>query len=180
MRQFNLRVKTYLMFKPPFMSEGDALAHGAKWIRDVAERSDEISVNPMNIQRGTVIDRLFRADEYRPPWLWSLIQLIHDVHSFIHPTNSGNGAADQVCRLIIHPTAGGKVRGAHNCGACDSEVAAAIERYSVSGDIHELDGLECSCQKIWKMEIQLDGSVPVPLGVGKARRGDALSHLRSP
>nr|MCS5525908.1 archaeosine biosynthesis radical SAM protein RaSEA [Candidatus Poseidoniaceae archaeon] len=136
MRQFNLRVKTYLMFKPPFMSEGDALAHGAKWIRDVAERSDEISVNPMNIQRGTVIDRLFRADEYRPPWLWSLIQLIHDVHSFIHPTNSGNGAADQVCRLIIHPTAGGKVRGAHNCGACDSEVAAAIERYSVSGDIH--------------------------------------------
>jgi len=69
-----------------------------------------------------------------------LIQLIHDVHSFIHPTNSGNGADDQVCRLIIHPTAGGKVRGAHNCGACDSEVVAAIERYSVSGDIHELDG----------------------------------------
>ncbi|MGB1689383.1 MAG: hypothetical protein ACPHDM_01660, partial [Candidatus Poseidoniaceae archaeon] len=72
--KFGLRIKTYLMFKPPFMSEGDALVHGAKWIRDVAERSDEISVNPMNIQKGTVIDRLFRANEYRPPWLWSLVQ----------------------------------------------------------------------------------------------------------
>ena len=60
---FGLRIKTYLMFKPPFMSEADALKHGAKWIRDVAERSDEISVNPMNIQNGTVIDRLFRANE---------------------------------------------------------------------------------------------------------------------
>ena len=168
------------MFKPPFMSEGDALQHGAKWIRDVAERSDEISVNPMNIQNGTVIDRLFRANEYRPPWLWSLIQLIRDVHYDIHPTNSGNGSEDQVSRLIIHPTAGGKVRGAHNCGKCDEDVVAAIERYSVSGDIHDLDGLECSCQNIWKSEIKLDNSMPIPLGSGINRRGNALSHLRSP
>ena len=62
------------------MSEGDALNHGVKWILDVAEKSDEISVNPMNIQNGTVIDRLFRNNEYRPPWLWSLVELIHKVH----------------------------------------------------------------------------------------------------
>ena len=180
LEKFGLRIKTYLMFKPPFMSEGDALTHGAKWIRDVAERSDEISVNPMNIQRGTVIDRLFRANEYRPPWLWSLIQLIKDVHHDIHPTNSGNGADDQVSRLIIHPTAGGKVRGAHNCGSCDDEVVAAIERYSVSGDIHDLDGLSCDCEEVWKTEVELDQKMPIPLGSGKNRRGDALLHLRSP
>jgi radical SAM enzyme (TIGR01210 family) len=69
LEKFNLRVKTYLMFKPPFMSEADALDHSVKWIEAVAERSDEISVNPMNIQRGTVIDRLHRHNEYRPPWL---------------------------------------------------------------------------------------------------------------
>jgi hypothetical protein len=138
------------------MSEGDALVHGAQWIRDVAGRSDEISVNPMNIQKGTVIDRLFRANEYRPPWLWSLVQLIQEVHSDIHPTNGGNGSSDQVSRLIIHPTAGGKVRGAHNCGLCDGEVVAAIERYSVSGDIQELDGLECKCKSILISQFQTD------------------------
>ena len=41
------------MFKPPFMSEADALDHCVKWIEAVAEQSDEISINPMNIQRGT-------------------------------------------------------------------------------------------------------------------------------
>ena len=56
LKKFDLRIKTYLMFKPPFMNEADALDHCVKWIAAVAEQSDEISVNPMNIQRGTVID----------------------------------------------------------------------------------------------------------------------------
>ncbi|MEC8788791.1 MAG: hypothetical protein VXX17_01865, partial [Candidatus Thermoplasmatota archaeon] len=89
-------------------------------------------------------------------------------------------AQDQVSRLIIHPTAGGKVRGAHNCGSCDDEVVAAIERYSVSGDIDDLDGLSCDCQEVWKTEVELDQKMPIPLGSGKNRRGDALLHLRSP
>lgn len=180
LKKFDLRVKTYLMFKPPFMSEGDALNHGAKWILDVAEKSDEISVNPMNIQKGTVIDRLFRNNEYRPPWLWSLVELIHRVHPHIHPSNSGNGAADQVSRLIIHPTAGGKIRGSHNCGKCDGDVVAAIERYSVSGDIVEFDGLDCNCKQVWQKEIYLDETYPIPLGIGMNRRGNPLNHLRSP
>ena len=175
-----LRVKTYLMFKPPFMSEGDSLVHCADWIEQVAERSDEISVNPMNIQKGTVIDRLFRAGEYRPPWLWSLVALIEKVHPIIHPDGGMNGDDDQVSRLIIHPTAGGRIRGSHNCGQCDKHVVAAIERYSVSGDMREFTGLDCACRRIWKNEINLDKSTPVVLGVGKPRRGSILKHLRAP
>ena len=175
-----LRVKTYLMFKPPFMSEGDSLTHTAKWIEGVAELSDEISINPMNIQRGTVIDRLFRAGDYRPPWLWSLVKLIENVHNIVHPEGGKNGEEDQVCRLIIHPTAAGKVRGSHNCGKCDKEVAAAIERYSVSGDLNEFGGLNCMCKEVWKHEVALDAAVPVPLGVGINRRGPLMERLRSP
>jgi radical SAM enzyme (TIGR01210 family) len=177
--EFGLRVKTYLMFKPPFMSEGDSLDHAVKWIEDVASRSDEISVNPMNIQRGTMIDRLYRADDYRPPWLWSLVELIERVNPVIHPDGGVNGDADQICRLIIHPTAGGKVRGAHNCGSCDREIVAAIERYSVSGDVAEFAGIDCACRRIWQTEIELDRSTPIPLGIGLRRRGNNVQNLRS-
>jgi len=177
--EFGLRVKIYLMFKPPIMSEGDSLYHAVKWIKDVASRSDEISVNPMNIQRGTMIDRLYRADDYRPPWLWSLVELIERVNPVIHPDGGVNGDADQICRLIIHPTAGGKIRGAHNCGSCDREIVAAIERYSVSGDIEEFVGLDCACRNIWRTEIELDRSIPIPLGIGLRRRGDGVQNLRS-
>ncbi len=171
---FGLRVKTYLMFKPPFMSEADALDHCVRWIDAVADRSDEISVNPMNIQRGTIIDRLHRHQEYRPPWLWSLVAMIRSSHALIH----AKGAART--RLIVHPTAGGKIRGSHNCGACDAEVVAAIERYAVSADLMEFEGLSCDCERTWQAELQRDRSLPVPLGTSKPRRGAALDILRAP
>ena len=180
LKKFNLRIKTYLMFKPPFMSEADALDHCVSWIESVAEHSDEISVNPMNIQRGTVIDRLHRHNEYRPPWLWSLVDMIQRAHPIIHPDNGINGDPDQVSRLIVHPTAGGKIRGSHNCGSCDAEVVAAIERYAVSGSLAEFDGLECSCQEVWKAEVNLERFLPVPLGLSKPRRGSVIQRLRSP
>tara|TARA_Y100000768_G_scaffold378080_1_gene352076 strand:+ start:1125 stop:2291 length:1167 start_codon:yes stop_codon:yes gene_type:complete len=179
LKKHDIRIKTYLMFKPPFMSEADALNHGVKWIEDVAHRSDEISVNPMNIQRGTIIDRLHRNNEYRPPWLWSLVEMIRRAHPTIHPEGGKNGDKDQVCRLIIHPTAGGKIRGAHNCGSCDSEVVAAIERYAVSGDLEEFTGLTCSCEAAWREELLLEQALPTPLGISKPRRGNTLDNLRS-
>ncbi len=180
LKKFNLRIKTYLMFKPPFMSEADALDHCVSWIESVAEHSDEISVNPMNIQRGTVIDRLHRHNEYRPPWLWSLVDMIQRAHPIIHPDNGINGDPDQVSRLIVHPTAGGKIRGSHNCGSCDAEVVAAIERYAVSGSLLEFDGLECSCREVWEAEVNLERCLPVPLGLSKPRRGSVIERLRSP
>jgi len=179
MQKFNIRIKTYLMFKPPFMSEADALNHSVKWIEAVAQKSDEISVNPMNIQRGTIIDRLHRNNEYRPPWLWSLVEMIKRAHPIIHPDGGHNGDADQISRLIVHPTAGGRVRGAHNCGECDSHIVAAIERYAVSGDLREFDGLDCQCQLNWATEIALEETLPTPLGISKSRRGNVLDNLRS-
>ena len=168
------------MFKPPFMSEADALDHCVKWIESVAEQSDEISINPMNIQRGTVIDRLHRHQEYRPPWLWSLVELIQKSHLIVHPKGGMNGDEDQISRLIIHPTAGGKIRGSHNCGACDPEVVAAIERYAVSGSLDEFTGLDCECKSLWRKELENDRTIPVPLGTSRARRGSIIEMLRSP
>ena len=171
LRENSLRVKTYLLFKPPFMSEGDALEHTSRWVREVSKISDEVSINPMNIQKGTIVDRLFRNREYRPPWLWSLVEMIFRTHADISNTD---------CRVIVHPTAGGKTRGSHNCGSCDSEVVAAIERYSVSGDLREFTGLECDCKKAWHSEIQSDATLPVPMGAGVHRRGNPLDRMRAP
>ena len=166
-----LRVKTYLIFKPPFMSEGVALNHTTSWLCDVAPFSDEVSVNPMNIQKRTVVDRLYRNKEYRPPWLWSLVEMIKQAH--VKTSEIG-------CRVIVHPTAGGKVRGAHNCGSCDVEVVAAIERYSVSGEISEFHGIDCSCKSHWRAELNNDLTLPAPIGTGAFRRGDPVDIIRAP
>ena len=83
-------------------------------------------------------------------------------------------------RIIVHPTAGGKLRGSHNCGQCDAEVVAAIERYAVSASLAEFSGIECTCQKQWKLELELERNLPVPLGLSKHRRTPSRIKLRSP
>ena len=171
LRENGLRVKTYLLFKPPFMSEGDALNHTTAWLKKVAPYSDEVSVNPMNIQRNTVVDRLFRNHEYRPPWLWSLVEMIQRAHDEVTHLD---------CRVIVHPTAGGRTRGAHNCKQCDNEIVSAIERYSVSADIEEFTILDCSCKSVWKSELNNDSTLPIPLGTGTRRRGEATDLARAP
>ena len=171
LRENGLRVKTYLLFKPPFMSEGDALQHTSKWISQVAPLSDDVSVNPMNIQKRTIVERLFRNREYRPPWLWSLVEMLEQVHDDVLRAGA---------RIIVHPTAGGRIRGAHNCGACDMDIVAAIERYSVSGDIGEFAGLDCDCKRVWRTEVDNDLSLPTPLGTGVDRRGSPVDLARAP
>ena len=171
LRENGLRVKTYLLFKPPFMSEGDALQHTSKWISQVAPLSDDVSVNPMNIQKRTIVERLFRNREYRPPWLWSLVEMLEQVHDDVLRADA---------RIIVHPTAGGRIRGAHNCGACDMDIVAAIERYSVSADIGEFAGLDCDCKRVWRTEVDNDLSLPTPLGTGVDRRGSPVDLARAP
>ena len=171
LRENSLRVKTYLIFKPPFMSEGDALSHTIKWVKQIAPLSDEVSINPMNIQRSTIVDRLFRNREFRPPWLWSLVDMIEKTHSEISQLD---------CRTIVHPTAGGRIRGAHNCGSCDEDVVAAIERYSVSGSLEEFSGIDCSCKKVWSTEIFNDNNLPISLGSGLDRRSFRTDTVRAP
>ena len=160
------------------MSEGDSIEQTSAWIRAVAPLSDEISINPMNIQKKTIVDRIHRARQYRPPWLWSLVKMIKNIHEDVQPVSAEN--ASEGCRIIVHPTAAGMIRGSHNCGECDQDVAAAIERYSVSADIQEFDGIDCHCKGIWENEIQLDRSLPVPLGIGRDRRISMDNVLRAP
>ena len=160
------------------MSEADALDHIVDWIAAIAEDADEISINPMNIQGGTVIDRLHRARQYRPPWLWSLVEMIRRAHPIVHPEGGVNGDADQVSRLIVHPTAGGRVRGSHNCGSCDADVVAAIERYAVSGDLQEFDGLHCARIPVGG-RFGPERALPAPLGLALPSRA-AAERLRAP
>ena len=163
-RAHGLRSKTYLMLKPPFMSEADGLDTCIEWARACLPMSDDISINPMNIQRGTTIDRRCRSGEYRPPWLWSIVALIEAVHDEILSSSS-------FTRLIVHPTGAGSVRGAHNCGKCDAGLTEAIERYAIDRDLDDLLSMDCECRVAWEEQIRLERILPVPLGINLSRRG---------
>ncbi len=148
-RGLGLRAKGYLLLKPPYLTERESIDDVVTSVRIAAPHFDALSVNPVHIQNGTVVEWLYHRNRYRPPWLWSLVEVMQ------------RGAADRgSTRLVTFPTAGGLARGPHNCGRCDRAVLAALEEGSLSQDFEPLAGLDCPCRSEWATGMRLE-----PLGV---------------
>jgi archaeosine synthase beta-subunit len=148
-RALGLRAKAYLLLKPPYLTEGESIDDVVRSIGEAAAHFDAISVNPVHIQNGTVVEWLYHRGRYRPPWLWSVAEVL------------ARGAERRgASRLVSFPTAGGLARGPHNCGTCDARVLEAIEEASLSQEFAVLRDLECRCRSAWSTSRSLE-----PLGV---------------
>jgi len=156
--QYDATVKAYLLLKPPFLSEGVAIRDMVRSVRDVSGYAEAVSVNLCNVQRGTFVSKLQRRGEYRPPWLWSAIAVLRD-------------AKRENPDLIItsDPVGAGSRYGPHNCGRCDRAAADAINRFSLSQDISDLENPEivCDCMHLWQKAVELED---VAYGAPLARR----------
>ena len=102
------------------------------------------------MQKGTLVERLWRAKLYRPPWLWSAVEVLRE-------------AKEVGVQIMSDPVAAGKKRGPHNCGKCDATVAAAIREFSLLQDSSLLEGLYCNCLEKWKKAVELEKYSRVPL-----------------
>ncbi len=143
-KDYGLSIKTYLLLKPPLLSERDAIFDVVNSIRTLAKNdmTDVISINPVNIQKFTVVEHLYTRLDYRPPWLWSVIKALVLGHKIISTSNKN-------IRLLSSPTGGGTNRGAHNCFGCDKLVLDKISKFSMDNDTGVFHDLECNCKDNW-------------------------------
>ncbi len=137
LKNLGIPLKTYLLIKPPFLTEYEAIYDAVTSAKAVASHSQTISFNPVNIQSFTLVERLWKNREYRPPWLWSVVDVLKNA-------NEHNNV-----RFISSPTAGGTKKGAHNCGKCDRKVLSAIENFSLTQETSILKELDCDCKEDW-------------------------------
>ena len=136
-RKNGASIRTYLLMKPLYMTEGEAITDALESIKVAGPLSDVISVNPMNIQNNTVVEQQWKKSLYRPPWLWSLLEVLKRASEY---TN---------VRVISAPSGGGSRRGVHNCRKCDREILDAIDEFSLKQDAGVFDGLNCDCRERW-------------------------------
>lgn len=141
------RVKVYLLLKPPFLSEREAIEDSLKSIGDVRNLTDIVSLNPTNVPSNTYLETLWKKGLYRPPWLWSVVEVLRKAS----------------IEIISDPVGAGTLRGPHNCGRCDRNVVEAIRKFSLTQDKSVLENLDCKCLKIWEMILELEDYSRIPL-----------------
>jgi hypothetical protein len=143
-------VKAYLLHKPLFLTEGEAVSDMKKSIRDTLPYADMISMNPCTVQRNTEMEYYWKRGAYRPPYLWSVLSILFEAP--LHVT--------------CDPLGGGQKRGPHNCGTCDYEIVKGIRDYSLSADRDLLAALletVCDCREEWDYILASEKSYCMPL-----------------
>jgi len=165
-RDSGARVRAYILLKPPFLNEREALDDAVASMSAAGPFCDTISLNPVNIQKGTVVEQLWKRRVYRTPWLWSAFEAVIRAHE-------GLRKAGLATRIVCAPSGAGRARGAHNCGACDERLIPALDEYSVKGDVnvlaHEM-GRKCRCMKEWHDALDMGALHCVPYDALKNRK----------
>ncbi len=136
-------VRTYLLLKPPFITEKEAISDTLASIEMAARFSRVITINPVNVQRRTRLERIWKSWSYRPPWLWSLTEVLRKA-------DAGNSL------LLASLVGAGSDRGAHNCGACDPELISSIEGFNLTQDRARLDKISCGCIGRWREMLSIE------------------------
>ena len=145
-------IKAYLLMKPPFLSESEAIEDMTSSIRRCAgvEGCHTVSMNPTNVQKYTEVEQLYFEDGYRPPWLWSVAEVLE-------------ATVDEDVIVVSDPVGHGSDRGAHNCGECDDRVQTAIKDFNLRQDPSVFEQVSCDCALTWETVVERETGYNLPL-----------------
>lgn len=138
----HLNLRTYVLLKPAFLSEGEAVWEAIATIKHAfSVGAATVSLEACTIQDYTLVRFLADRELYKTPWLWSIREV---VRSTAH-----------LGKLVIgmfhfFPS---PVEVPYNCPQCSHDVMDAFTQYNRLLDPAVLDSLNCSCKRDWEAEI---------------------------
>ena len=145
-------IKAYLLMKPPFLTESEAIADMVSSVERCAAVAGchTVSMNPCTVQRYTMVDELYFNGGYRPPWLWSVAAVLGET-------------ADTDAIVVSDPVGHGSDRGPHNCGECDDRVQTAIKDFCLRQDPTVFEQVDCPCEATWEAVVERETGYNLPL-----------------
>jgi len=146
LKKNNINVKTYVLIKPLFLTEKEAIDDAVNTVNKIKDDTDLVSFNPCNVQRNTVVEYFWKRNKYRPPWLFSIVEILKESKKIVNNN----------IRLKCDIAGGGNIRGAHNCKKCDKKFMDSISEFSLKQDANLLKNLDCSCKERWLDQLDIE------------------------
>ena len=149
-KEKGMGIKAYLLLKPPFLNEIGAIDDCVNSIKNLIDlKINTISINPLNIQRGTLVEYLWYQNKYRPPWFHSLFKVLR---KSLTQDNLSN------IRVVSDPSGAGTKRGIHNClkRECETAAKTKLQQFVFSQELASLENIEveCDCKRKYQLQKQ--------------------------
>ncbi|MFC1611140.1 radical SAM protein [Myxococcota bacterium] len=107
-----------------------------------------IGVQPCFVAPGSRVERTFEAGDYRPPWLWSLVEAVTRLAPlgpvYVGLSDEGMDPA----------------RAAYNCETCSIAVLQQLAAFNVDRDPESLTHI-CACRARWLAEVDSRQGQPI-------------------
>jgi radical SAM enzyme (TIGR01210 family) len=97
-----------------------------------------------------MVEDIYHGDGYRPPWLWSVAEVLEDT-------------AEEEVIVVSDPVGHGSDRGPHNCGDCDDRVQRAIKDFDLRQDPSVFEQVSCECERTYEHVREREKSYSMPL-----------------
>ena len=141
----DVKLRSYLLLKPPFYSEREAIDDAVDSIRTAFSIGvNTVSLEAMTVQKYTLIEYLHNNNLYEMPWLWSIIEVIKRT-SHLGKVYVG------LFKFFPSPDSV-----PNNCGLCNHETMDAIVEYNRTMKPEVFDRIQCRCIGEWKKSLQLE------------------------
>lgn len=145
LRSCNISPKAYILLKPPFLTEREALEDSVNSVVQLYQLGVErVDCETMTVERHTLVHELWKQGLYRPPWLWSIIEL---------KSRLAKAGTRPVYftpfKYIVHA-----IDKPHNCQMCDEKTERAIfDCQDKKITLQALTGATCQCKTDWQNEL---------------------------
>lgn len=138
----HLKLRTYVLLKPPFLSEAEAAGDAVMTIRHAfSTGSATVSLEPCTIQAFTLAEYLSACGLYQSPWLWTIVEVLRQ-------TARLGKLVVGMFQFYPAPTLV-----PHNCEACNERVLAQLRQYNRTLDLAAFEGSNCDCRSAWYAEM---------------------------
>ncbi|WP_187355111.1 archaeosine biosynthesis radical SAM protein RaSEA ['Paenibacillus yunnanensis' Narsing Rao et al. 2020] len=140
-QKFDLGLRTYVMLKPPFLTEREGVEMAIQTIKHAfATGSCTVSLEACTIQDYTLVQYLYDHGHFTPAWLWSLVEVAKQ-------TAHLGKLVIGLFQFFPSPT-----QVPYNCDECSQFVLDKIREYNRTLDISVLNNLTCDCKAEWENE----------------------------
>lgn len=147
LKKYEVFSLAYVLQKPPFVSEALAIEDSIITIKWAFKNGlDVVSLEPVSVQKNTLVHLLYATKTYRPPWIWSVLKVVSQV---------GHLGLVRIGGFEFFPPPSVCT---HNCAACNEICINAIEDYNATNDINIIKttlAMNCStCKYEWETTLQ--------------------------
>jgi archaeosine synthase beta-subunit len=138
----------YVLLKPINTGEREAIEDSVATARKVFALGHElkcptrVALEPCFVAPQTPLYHAFEQGRYRPPWLWSVAEVVSQVAPLGRVLV---GLSDEGMNPLQAP---------HNCEHCTGRFRQALAEFNQTQDAAGLSAISCECHKLWLTEGQ--------------------------